>query len=317
MKEIIAIQNFELQAKKKLIYYLESYKPGKVLIIFDHGLGDLVEFFQIFNTLQKDYPKWEFKLGYHPTLDFKELHKDTYEITQANKNFVIPFNQSVVQLSNTLYRYDIDKLSKEFKFVFCIQFPDARHPMIPLHQVVNISKLDRCKVLEIGYDDNKILESYVPPFKEKLNNKDSKKVIFHAFGHTDKGIKTPSYEDQKTIWNEILDAGYEPVDVHMNNVTTIAGSNAPLPDFMDPSMSIRNSGSGMSGLIETMLTAKYTVGVLSGPLHLSNVLYGGENCLGLEGKFKISNYIDSPKLTSVNIYPYKKGTVYEWLKNKG
>lgn len=307
-------ENLESQQNKKLIYYLESYSPSNVLIIFDHGLGDAVEFLDIYETLKTDYPKWNFTIGSHPTLDLSILHEDWIDITELNSNFVIPFNQSVVQLSNVKMRYNIDKLFKKYKFIFSIQFTDCRHPLLEPSKKINISKLNKCKVMEIGYNDDKILKRYEPPFL--LNNPTSKYVMFHVGGSTDKAIKNPNYEDSEKIWNEIIQSGFIPVDIHINNATNISNSKIPKPEYMKNGISIRDSTEGLKGLIQTICTGRFIVGVLSGPLHLCNRLYGSDNCLGLEGLFKINNYIDT-NMRTVRIQPkYIEGQVFEWLNGK-
>lgn len=309
-------EQLEHQANKKLIYYLESFNPEKVLLIFDHGLGDCVEFLSIFETLVKDYPKWDFTIGSHPSLNLSCLHDKWIDIKNLNKNYITPMYQSVVQSNKVGVRYDLEKLHKTYKFIFSIQFTDPRHPNANPNSIINISKIDKCKVMEIGYNDNKKLEKYIPSFQKYLDNSDSKNVIVHVGGSTDKSIKNPTLQDFEKIWNEIKQAGYNPFDVHMNNVSTILDTNIPLPHFIKPEETIRNSNGNLNTLINSLLKSKYIVGVLSGPLHLCNVLYRPENCLGLEGNFKISNYIND-KIDTTNIYPYKDGSVYEWLKNKG
>lgn len=314
----IFVENFENQVNKKLLYYLNSYSPGKVLMIFDHGLGDLIEFMNIFVTLKKDFPKWDFYIGHHPSLDYEYLSDKIYKIKEINPNYVIPYQKSVVQITDDVFnRYDKDDLEKTFKIVCAIHFKDYRHPVLSNNSIViNRSKNDICKVLEIGYDENKVLEKYVSPFKLQLNNSNSKRVMFHVGGHTDKSTKNPSESDMELIWNEIIKAGYEPFDVHMNHTSTIVGCNIPLPSYISPDQTIRNSKGNLKLLIDTILTCKYAIGVASGPILLANTILGNDNCIGLESNFKFKDYITYNCPESICIQPYKPNSIYEWLNKQ-
>lgn len=313
----IFVENFEDQVNKKLVYYLNSYSPGKVLLIFDHGLGDLIEFMNIYETLRKDFPKWDFYIGHHPSLDYEYLSNKIYKIKEVNPNYIVPYQKSVVQIVDHVFnRYDKDEFSNTFKIVCVINFKDYRHPILNTSIKINRSKNDICKVLEIGYDDNKVLEQYKSPFQSKLNNENSKRVMVHVGGHTDKSTKNPSESDMKLIWNEIIEAGYEPFDVHMNHTSTIIGCDIQLPSYIKPEQTIRNSKGSLKLLVDTILTCKYAIGVASGPILLANTILGNNNCIGLESNFKFTDYITYNCPDSICIQPYKPNSIYNWLKQQ-
>lgn len=314
----LAFDSLIQNTHKKIIYYLEYYKPENVLFIFDHGLGDMVEFLDIYNTIKIKYPKWKFNIGIHPTLDYLNLHKDIIQIKDLNINYVIPIGRSVVQDDRSIHlKYDIKKLSKKYKLIFCIQFKDFRHPLLSKpEERINGSKNETCLELEFGLPSNTPLINYTYSHFE-LNNKNSNQVIYHMGGHTDKGIKLPPPEMQALIWKEIVDAGFKPMDVHINTSSTIIGSNIPLPPYISEENSIRNKPMSNQLLIDEVLKSKYCIGVLSGPLHVCTRLLGHENCAGVQGVYEIKNYVNTPEpLTIFDIKTYTPGKVYKWLKDK-
>lgn len=313
----IAILDFTKQNKKKLVNYLNERNGGNCLIIYQHGLGDLIEFLPVFNTLIKKYPNWNFNIGFHPSLQLDMMHEKAISITDLNKNFTLPIGKSYVQVPQVFDVFNMDKLLSRYDVVAAIQMWDYRHPFNKTPNPNATFKHIMASILEVGLPEGTVFEKYIPPFKKDLNNKDSKRVIFHVGGHTDKQIKNPSPEAQECIWNEIKEAGYEPFDVHMNSSSSIVGTKLETPPYIKDGEHIRNSEGGLKTLISEVLKAKYIVGVVSGPLHLCNVLYGSENCLGLEGMFPVNNYVYSETgLDTVKIHPYDPGSVYEWLKKK-
>jgi hypothetical protein len=312
----IQLENLIANSKNKLVHYLDTYSPGKVLLIFDHGIGDIVEFLDLYVTLKEAYPKWTFNIGHHPSLDYTNLHPDIIKISDLNKEFVIPYGSSIVQgVDNVFFRYNMKELSKKYKIIANIRYCDFRHPSTKPDQIINRSKNEMCAFVEIGWDNVK-LKTHT--FNFDLDNKDSKQVVYHFAGHTDKSIKIPNENIQAAIWKEIVDAGYQPFDVHINSSSNIVFSKVPLPSFIDEKYSIRNKPMHPDLLLDVVKKSKYCVGVLSGPLHLCNRVYGSENCFGVQGQFKISNYISSPTpMDHIDIATYIPGKIYQWLKNKG
>lgn len=314
MSKIRAYQDLTNQPKSKLINYLHSGNNCSALIISDHGLGDVVEFLSLFEMTQKRYPNWDLYFGYHPSLDFKLLHPKSYPITELNKEYTLPIGRSIVQMPNVLQRYDLDKLSEKFDYIFAIQMYDYKHPINPHTKIPNPKpKLEMCKVLEFGYPEETPIEKY--RLNINLNNSDNKYIAFHCDGNTDKMIKTPTLQEQELIWNEIKDAGFTPIDIHLNSRVTISNSIKNLPPFMKEEESIRDSGGGLELLLNTISKCVGIVGILSGPLHLSNCILEENKCIGLQKGFTISNYILNSKMNVLDINKgYEKGSVYNILK---
>lgn len=313
----ITIENLIANTNNKLVHYLESYKPENVLLIFDHGLGDMVEFLDVYETLKEDYPTWKFNIGHHPTLDYTNLHEDIIKITDLNKEFAVPYGSSVVQdVQRVFFRYNMKSLEKKYKIIANIRYCDFRHPSMDPNISINKSKNAMCAFTEIGYSESKVLKQH--KFNLELTNKNSKQVIFHFAGHTDKSIKIPNENIQASIWKEIVDAGYQPFDVHINASSNINFSRVPRPSYIEEQYSLRDKPMDKDLLLNTITQSKYCVGVLSGPLHLCNRIYGPENCFGVQGKFQISNYIASPTpMETISIDSYTPGKIYQWLKTKG
>lgn len=301
MKKQRSFQDLTNHPNKKMLHYLkESSQGGKALVICSHGLGDAVEFLSLFEMSRKECPNWDLYFGFHDSLDFSLLHPKAYPITEYNDDFTMPFGKSIVQIPYVLQQLDEKALLKKFDYIFVIQLYDYKHPINPHVRMSHPKpKLEMAKVLEFGFPESRPIEKYKIPLK--MNNLNSKNVGFHCDGNTDKFIKTPTMEEQRQIWEEIKRAGFQPIDIHLNSRVTISNSKKELPDFIRPEESIRNSGGGLSLLLDRISTFKYMVGILSGPLHLSNSILEEDKCIGLQKGFTIDNYIMNSKMNILDI----------------
>lgn len=313
MKKPRVFLDLTKQPTKKIDYYLNSIHGKRALFIFDHGLGDYVEFLTLYNTIKNLYPRWNFKIGFHKSLGFGGLHPDGIELTEESENFVMPIGSSIVQNPNLANRYDYDKLLKTYDCIFGIQFYDYDflNPMVT-HKIPNpkYRRTEISKILEFGLSDSVKLEKYTIPINFKSGRN---KVAFHFNGNTDKNTKTPSLEFQKIIWQEIIDAGLDPIDVHQNSFASILNSKQPLPDFIPEEKSIRNSRGGVPLLMEVLSECISCVGIVSGPLHLCNNIFGSANCIGVEKDFKIQKFMGDSDLNTVDSKNYVPGTVTNML----
>lgn len=297
------------QPNKKILYYLNYHSTGKkALFIFDRGLGDLIEFLPIFTTIEKEFPKWDLYLGYNSSLAFSDIfHKKMYSINQFNKSIPQEYLSSPVQSDDIEQKYDLYELSKEFDYIFNIKFMDPRF-------LDNISgyKVDICKTYEFGYNVNKKLLEYNKDFNYLIDDNIKKRICIHCGGHTDKNSKNPSYIVFKQIWNEIEELGYEPFDLHRNNISKVPGTTIPLPDFINPNNSIRDlSNVNMEEFIKYNINCDYFIGILSGPLHLSTLLFkdNPNKIIALEKDLKISTYVSRFNINTINVNNYIPNTI--------
>lgn len=311
MKKPRVFLDLTKQPIKKIDYYLKSIPGKNALFIFDHGLGDYVEFLTLFNTIKNLYPTWNLKIGYHKSLGFDGLHPDGISLVEESENFVLPIGNSIVQNPNLINRYDFDELLKKYDCIFGIQFYDYLHPTAVSEKIPNAkNKNEMCKVLEFGLPESLHLTKYNIPFNLKS---DRTKVAFHFNGNTDKNNKTPGLEFQKMIWDEIIEAGLDPIDVHQNSFVSILDSKKSLPDFIPEDKSIRNLEGGLP-LLKTVLSECIAcVGILSGPLHLYNNILGPNNCIGIQKNFEIKKYVGDGSLHVIDSKSYHPGDVKELL----
>lgn len=306
-------QDFTKQNKTKLCDVLNK-KPngGKALLLFLHGLGDTVEFLPLFNTVQKMFPKWQLKVGYHPTQGFEGLHPDIIPIKDINPDAIIPFGMSIVQIPHVFQFFDLMKLDKEYDYIFNIHFYDYRdrqHPELNKH-VKHKTKM--CQVLEFGLPEKLELTPYKIIIPDNIV-KNEKQVVFGYGGETDK-IKIPDIKIQEQIWNEIKEAGFEPFDCHVNARVNCINSKQPIPEWISEDKTLRNTNSTSKDLINLIASSKYFVGVTSGPLHLASKVLGGDKCICTEKFFKVKDYYSEHE--TINIIDgneYVNGSVKDLL----
>lgn len=319
MKKLI-FKNLEDQPNKKVLHYLNQHKNGKkALFIFDHGLGDLVDFLSLYETVKKEYPNWNFKIGYHHSLDYKCLHKDMYPLQGEDLNpyYIPPIGCSILLHSTVEQKYNFDNLLEKFNYIFIINYPEIPDNIknnISNNSKVKYTKLDLCKVIEFGYQDNKELLTYVPPVNKSIE-KNEQKVIFHVGGLTDKQLKNPDIEIQEIIWGEIIEAGFTPVDVHVNSTTNLTSSHLDIPSWMDEKLTHRNRNTPLEKILDEIYSSRYLIGICSDPLVCGTKLLGVENCLGLQYGINLKCYFPN-ELNIVDTKSYKRGTVKEWLTIK-
>lgn len=304
--------------KKISNYILEKQNPGKILFIFDHGLGDVIEFLPLFEYVKNTFSKWQFKIGIHKDLHItNELHEDIIQLDDLNPAFTIPYGTSIVQDNKVFKRYRMYNYAKIFTYIFAIQFYDYRYPTpytTPMKS--NKLKVDMCKVAEFGFSDNVQLPEYKIKIIKQCNyDIPDNTVCVHFNGHTDKAMKTPLSEIQKQIWQEVIDSGFFPLDIHQNSKVQRLDSKQDIPDWMNVNNTIRDENISLSDLISIISNSKKMIGIVSGPLCMASNILGGENCLMLEGKIKAEHYVRATKHNIIDIFNYKNGSVKDFLLN--
>ena len=261
-----------LHEDKKLNVYLDEVKPKKVLIVFWHGLGDLIMFLNPFARLQEYYPDIEFTLGVQEGLSFED---------------VVP--KAIFINGDYLYKLE----EKPFDLIAKIHFPMSEGQIIH-------TKGEYCCIHELG----------IPP----------------ACGHRNIGIGinrlvgvhynitclpdscNPSDETAKRIWDDILEAGFIPIETHFEHIF----HNPVNEKFSFIDCSVRRVQPRISTLIGLLTNLTAFVGVVSGNLHTALATLPSSRIFFLEKHFKLECFTRLPVArASIQDGEYK-GEVKRW-----
>lgn len=268
--------------KKKVYNYLEE-RPytGKALFIFNHGLGDLINFLPLFERLKKLFPYWRFKIG-----------------CAADRRLDC-LSSSIITLD-----YDFRTYLSQYTYIFKISYPE------PCIQDKRDKKYKPyiCNEMEIG-----IPNFEWKPFKLNinLNNENSNIIGVHFTGNTNPKLKNINFLKMEMIWREIKNSGYDPFEVHMNTTNTY---DLDYPSFINSNNSLRFKKSDLRLILDTVKKCKYFIGIDSGPFYLAGSVLGLDRCIGLENKIKFSWYLPY-NISLINSDNYENGMVEKLLKN--
>lgn len=163
--------------EKKLSFYLNEGKYKKVLIVFWHGLGDVIQFLNVFDEMKKLYPDIHFDLALQKGL---------------GQEIVFPDAKLIVNLDNIEEGYDLTAL---------INFPIEVDP--------KLTKSELCCKNELGIE---LVSGH-----KKLPEFPSPLVAVHFCLTCLPGLANPSEEVAKKIWNEIHEAGLIPIECHFHH----------------------------------------------------------------------------------------------------
>ena len=176
MKQVV-----ESYKEKKIAQYLAELPVGsKVLIVFWHGLGDLLMFRPIYHELTRHYcSQVSFDLCVQPGCGQTEAVPDALEISE-------------------------DKFVENHDIAFVINFPMSEGNL-------TMTKAEKCMRDEIGLPDLPLIPILQPPPKNIL-------VGVHMQGTCLPGSTNPDITLAKQIWDDILEMGYAPFDLHFQHI---------------------------------------------------------------------------------------------------
>jgi hypothetical protein len=267
---------------KKVYDHLKLRPYGKVLFIFDHGLGDLINFFPLYESMKNLFPNCTFKIG------VPEKRKYTQEL-----------HPSIISLDNSfrskMYLY---------QHIFRIHY---KEPSIE-ERFEGIKKPYLCNSLEIG-----IPNLIWKPFKHSdfvINSNDSVHIGVHFTGSTNPRFKNINFSIMERIWKEIEECGCIPFDVHMDCYTTL---DKNFPKFINKSNSLRFKKINMELLIYAIKQCKFFFGIDSGPFYLATSILGVNKCIFLKNKMDINWYFPNP-VKIIDTLNYNNGTVTKLLE---
>lgn len=285
---------FESCFDNKVANVLEESNPGKAVLLFNHGLGDFVLFLPLFDRLCKEFLNWDLRIGCNPERNFKYLHPKCV-IMDA------PYG----------------KYAEEYDFIFNIIYPEpprndnelkSMNSRFTVNKIETITKPYLCNTLEIGLK-NFIWEPFKFPYRP--NNKESKKIGVHFFGHTSIQNKDADFSVAKSIWYEIKNAGFIPFEIQMLPLSILEVTDTP--EFIGEN-TIRYNFPNLRIMVENILECKCFLGVDSGPIYLAGSLLGFDKILGLE-KTRKFNKVLPQQINIIDIENYKNnGSVIDFIK---
>lgn len=260
--------------EKKLNVYLSEDKPKEVLIIFWHGVGDLVMFLNPYARLREYYPDIKFTLAVQKGLGFEDI---------------VP---EAILIDGDYF----DKLEdKPFDLIAKVHFPMSENQIIH-------TKGEFCCLHELG----------IPPICGHRNiGVGANRLIGVHFNITCLPDScNPSEETAKLVWEEILEAGYIPIETHFEH--TFHNPVNKKFEFVD--CSVRKVKPRISTLIGLMNSLTAFVGVVSGNLHTALATLPSSRIFFLEKHFKLECFTRLPVArASIKDGEYKRDELKKWL----
>lgn len=264
---------------------------GKSLAVFEHGLGDLINYLPVHKELCKQ-TKTNIKIASSAKRQFELIRSD------------------IISLSGN------ENLRGKFDYIYRIHYPDSSNSMPPIEHHNEAAKPYLCAYHELGMS-----EFTWTPFR--MNNKwkspHLKRIGIHLFGHTGMQTKFCPNEVAESVWNEVIDAGYEPFEVHMipqfANEYKSDDRGCHELSLVNESNSLRFEEPNLARMIEETGKCKFFIGIDSGPIYLATALLGPDRVIGLTNKKRHDHFY--PKhLQTANVGSYKKGLITQIIKQK-
>lgn len=267
----------------KLSEYIETEKPKKVLIIFWHGLGDLVMFLNPFKKLQELYPDIQIDIAVQKGLGFGEV-TDSLEDT-------------IVQFIDGDYLKKVDAGDgMGYDIVADVDFPMNEGQQV-------LTKGEWCCEKELGIE--------LTNGHKKITCGKNRLIVIHYQITCLPDSCNPDEETAKRIWQDVIDAGYIPLEMHFQHAF-----HNPVNkkfDFIDATVRrCHPRVSSLAGLIENSAGA---ICVVSGNLHVTLSVLPPQKIFFLEKDFKLESFTkEADKIARANINPGKyQNEVRSWL----
>lgn len=250
MTEVKAFVCEPLKDGVKLADRIKEVKPKTCLLIFWHGVGDLVMFLEPVRQLQFLYPEIDFTIGLPGGLTHEEI------LTEDDPYVLLTGDEVNVTTEDL-----------PFDLVAKITFPMNEGQL-------QYTKGEWCCLHELGIEP---VWGHAP-----LKSYETRLVAVHFQITCLPDSCNPDRETAERIWNDILGAGWIPLESHF--LHTFANPvNAMFP-FIDATVRrCKARVSSLAGLIEN---AGAFVGVVSGPFHVALASLPPERVFLLEKDFK-------------------------------
>ena len=258
-----------------------KYRGGRMLLSFQHGLGDLINFLPLFMYLPKHYSNWKFSLA----LNFK-----------MGMQAIVPIKG--------LYDINERTLWPRFDFMYRVQYPE---PSV----IDTVSKPLICAREEFGIDPANVAWSPVQLHPRKAFSRDPRRVGIHFFGHTSPHNKSCTTDLASVLWDELFEAGFHPFEIQMQK----PGQDVERLPFITPANSLRYQPANLQVMVDFLHSCQWFVGIDSGPLYTAIASIGSDRCVAMELKNRVQNYAPCD-ITSVSIEGYQRGSLVKTLQGK-
>ena len=260
-----------LRQVRKLAQVIKEDTPKRVLLFFWHGLGDLIMFMEPYKTLRARFPEVHFDLGIVKGIGQEELVPDAIGFTT-----------------------DADLATLDYDIVAKIHFPMSEGQEIH-------TKGEFCCVHELGIEP-------VAGHTIGACQTPNRLVAVHYNITCLPASCNPDEDTARKIWDEILAAGFIPIETHFQHVF-----HNPVNkkfDFVD--CTVRRCTPRASTLAGLLKNCKAFIGVVSGNFHTALSVLPDCNIMLLEKDFTAPMFTKLP-VTRCSIKPYQEGTVQAWL----
>ncbi len=268
--------------KKKLANYIKELKPKKILLPFGHGLGDTILFMNPFDRLASLYPDIEFTLALQKGLGFEELESS-----------IVGNNKKAIFSPDLSYKEETD----EYDIIADIDFPMSEGQ-------IELTKGEYCCVNELGIDKTS--------GHKKLTQGKNRLIGIHYQITCLPDSSNPDQETAKLIWNDVLENGFIPIEMHFEHV--FHNPVNKIFDFID--CSVRHVRPRISTLVGLIEQCAGVICVVSGNLHVAFSVLPDNRIFFLQKHFKLESFTKRTSISRASIMPGEyKGEVKEWLTN--
>jgi hypothetical protein len=261
-----------LRQDKKLAEVIKEEAPKRVLLFFWHGLGDLIMFMEPYRILRERYPDVHFDLGIVKGIGQEEIVPEAIGFTTDA---------------------DLDKL--DYNIVAKIHFPMSEGQEIH-------TKGEFCCVHELGIEPVAGHSIGTCPTPNRL-------IAVHYNITCLPASCNPDEETARKIWDEILEAGYIPIESHFQH--TFHNPINKKFDFVD--CTVRRVSPRVSTLAGLIKNSAAFIGVVSGNFHTALTVLPPERIMLLEKDFTAPMFTKLP-VGRCSIKPYQEGSISQWLK---
>ena len=263
-----------------------SRSSGKVLIHFDHGLGDIINFLPVLTELEKQTKK-KITLS---TEDWRQFH--------------------LIYSRNRISPEDFMECRKSFGYVYRIYYPEAAENCGFIEHTKEHAKPYLCAYQELGMKPF-AWEPFNFKFKREVNEK---RVGVHFFGNSSAKLKFCPIKTANKIWKEIEEAGFEPFEVHQPVKSKWKGDDEDLLEGINETNSIRHRETDLKLLFDELAKCKYFFGVDSGVFYLALPLLGRDNVCFLRNKKNVSMYVPI-HINQIDVADYEDGSILNYFEN--
>jgi len=239
-----------------LVNRLETMPKATVLLVFWHGVGDLVMFLPLYYRLCELYPDMDFTIGLPKGLTHEEIiaceplgfgHFDAYRLVTGE------------EVNDTAKDLPFDLVAK-------ITFPMSEGQKV-------LTKGEFCCVHELG----------IPPVcgHGPVSKGVNRLVAVHFQITCLPDSCNPDEATAERVWNDILEAGYIPIECHFQHVF----HNPVNKKFPFVDATVRRCRPQTSSLVGLLRSCAAFVGVVSGPVHVALAALPPERVFLLEKDF--------------------------------